>query len=207
MKNIAVFCSGGGTNLQAIIDACDRGEIPGKIACVVYNRKAAFARQRAENAGIPAVYVNRKTLGSDEAFDSANLEALIKYRADIIVLAGYLSKLSPEIIDRYKNLILNIHPALIPAFCGTGMHGIHVHEAVIAYGAKVTGVTVHLCDESYDSGPIVCQRAIEVLDDDTPESLQERVLSQVEHVLLPEAVRLLCEERIEVIGRRVRIKS
>lgn len=205
LSRIAVFCSGNGSNLQAVIDACERGEIPGEVVCVIYNRKAAYARIRAEIAGIPAIYINKKTLRSDEAFDRANIQALQKYAADIIVLAGYLAKLSPEIINNYTNRILNIHPSLIPAFCGTGMHGLHVHEAVMAYGAKVTGATVHLCDESYDSGPIVCQRAIDVLDDDTPESLQARVLTQVEHVLLPEAIRLLCEGRVKVEGRRVRI--
>ena len=204
MKNIAVLASGGGTNFQAIIDAVAGGLIDGRIVCLIYNRKAAYAAERARTAGIPAVYINRKTSPSDDVFKQRIHDTLLDYGADVIVLAGWLEILGAETVCRFRNRIVNTHPALIPAFCGKGMYGHHVHDAVLAYGAKVSGCTIHLVEEGVDTGPIILQQAVEVLSCDTAETLAARILPH-EHRLLAEAVKMLCEDRIVVEGRRVRV--
>jgi phosphoribosylglycinamide formyltransferase-1 len=204
MKRIAVLASGGGTNLQAVIDACERGDIRGEVALVIYNRKAAFARERAQKHNIPAVYLNGKQFETPEAMDEAMCKLLNEYQADIVVLAGYLSAIGPKTVQAYRGRIINTHPALIPAFCGKGFYGHHVHEAVIAYGARVSGCTIHFVDEHMDTGPIIFQEAVAVLPDDTPDTLAARVL-KIEHKLLPRAVALLCEDKIQIDGRKVTI--
>lgn len=204
VKNIAVFASGGGTNFQAILDGVASGLINGRIACLIYNRKAAYAAERARLAGVPAVYINRKISPSDEAFKEKIHNTLLEYKADIIILAGWLEILGAETVSHFKDKIINTHPALIPAFCGKGMYGHHVHDAVLEYGAMVSGCTVHFAEEGVDTGAIIFQQAVEVLPDDTAETLAARILPH-EHRLLAEATRLLCEDRIVVEGRRVRI--
>ena len=206
MKNIAVFVSGGGTNLQALIDAQARGEITGgKIALVVSSSPKAYALERAERADIPAAIIPRKVFDSQEQFDAAILETLAEKNIDLVVLAGYLSILSPQVVAAYPNRILNVHPALIPSFCGKGAYGLRVHEQALAYGVKVTGATVHFVTAEPDGGPIVLQKAVEVLPDDTPESLQRRVMEECEWKLLPKAVDLLCRDNLKVEGRTVKI--
>jgi phosphoribosylglycinamide formyltransferase 1 len=204
VKNIAVLASGGGTNFQAVIDAVTANCIQGNIVGLIYNRKAAYAAERARLAGIPSYYINRKTSPSDEAFLARVHEQLLACGADIVVLAGWLEILSPETVNHYNNKIINTHPALIPSFCGKGMYGHHVHEAVLEYGAKVSGCTIHFVEEGVDTGPIIFQQAVEVLQGDTIETLAARILPH-EHRLLVEAVKLLCEDRIVVEGRHVRI--
>ena len=203
MLKIAVLVSGGGTNLQALLDAQARGEIQhGQIACVISSNPDAYALTRAKNAGIPGETLSRKDFPSAEAYDHALLDLLDRYQTDLIVLAGFMTIIREPIVNRYSGRIINIHPALIPAFCGKGYYGLHVHEKVLEYGAKVTGATVHFVDEGTDTGPIILQKAVSVLDDDTPEILQQRVL-RVEHELLPLAVAHLVEGRIRVEGRKV----
>ncbi len=204
VKRIAVFATGGGTNFQAVIDAVADGRIPGKIVCLIYNRKAAYAAERARLAGIPAIYINRKTSPTREAFEARIQQTLLEYAADVLVLAGWLDILGSETVKYYQNRIVNTHPALIPAFCGMGMYGHHVHEAVIAHGVKVSGCTIHLVEEGVDTGPIIFQQAVEVLPGDTAETLAARILPH-EHRLLVEAVRLLCEERLSICDRRVTV--
>lgn len=205
MKNIAVFVSGGGTNLQALIDAQNRGEIPnGRIVLVVASNKDAYAIERAAQNNIPSVVVNRRECGSPERFDGELFAVLEKAQIDLIVLAGYLSILSANFTKRYANRIINIHPALIPSFCGPGFYGLHVHEAALERGVKLTGATVHFVNEIADGGPIILQKAVEVLEGDTPEILQRRVMEQAEWLLLPKAVALFCDDRLTVIdGSRV----
>ena len=193
MKNIAVFVSGGGTNLQALIDAQGRGELAsGRLALVVSSSPGVYALERAAKAGIPAVVCSKKELGSQEAFEQAIHRALAEHKIHVIVLAGFLSILSEEFTRWWPGRILNIHPSLIPAFCGKGMYGLKVHEAALARGVKVTGATVHLVNEIPDGGPIILQKAVEVLPGDTPEVLQKRVMEQAEWVLLPQAAEMLC---------------
>lgn len=194
--------SGGGTNLQAIIDAIDKGEIPAQINLVLSNRRNAYGLVRAQNRGVSTCYLNRKEFADSDAFHKAMLDQLKAHDVEYIVLAGYLSILSPDLVERYRNRIINIHPSLIPAFCGMGYYGQKVHQAVLDYGAKLTGATVHFVDEGADTGPIIFQKAVEVLADDTVESLASRVL-KVEHELLPKAVALLVQDKIKVLGRRV----
>lgn len=189
-KRIAVLCSGGGSNLQAILDAIDAGEIPGRVVLVLSNRKSAYALERARVKGIEARFLSRKEHG--ERYDDVLLEALQAANADLVVLAGYLSIVGPQVVAAYRGRMLNIHPALLPDFGGPGMYGHHVHEAVLASGAKKSGATVHLVDEEADHGPIVAQRQVPVLPGDTPESLAARVLLE-EHILLPACVKAFCE--------------
>ncbi|HCS74615.1 MAG TPA: phosphoribosylglycinamide formyltransferase [Clostridiales bacterium] len=202
MKGIGVLVSGSGTNLQAIIDAIDRGEIHAKINLVISNRADAYGLVRAQNSGISTCYLNRKKYTDSEAYHQAMLSQLKAHDVEYIVLAGYLYILSPELVGYYRNRIINIHPSLIPAFCGMGLYGQKVHQAVLDYGAKITGATVHFVDEGADTGPIILQKAVEVLPDDTAESLGNRVL-KVEHELLPKAAALLVQDKIKVSGRRV----
>lgn len=194
-KNIAVFVSGGGTNLQALIDAQDAGTIhSGKIVLVLSGSPGAYALERARRAGIPSVVCSWKALGSQASFEAAIQRALEEYAIDVIVLAGFMSILSGDFTRRWEGRILNVHPSLIPSFCGKGMYGLKVHEAALARGVKVTGATVHLVNEIPDGGPILLQKAVEVLPGDTPEVLQRRVMEQAEWVLLPRATEMVCAQ-------------
>lgn len=191
MRNIAVMVSGGGTNLQALIDAEKAGKIPhGKINLVVASNDSAYALERAENNGIETVVVKRKAYENQDAFDKAIVETLHAHNIDMVVLAGYLSILGETVIQAYRDRIINIHPSLIPSFCGKGFYGLKVHEAALARGVKVTGATVHLVNEIPDGGRILKQKAVYIEDGDTAETLQRRVMEQAEWILLPEA----CED-------------
>ncbi|MEE1400109.1 MAG: phosphoribosylglycinamide formyltransferase [Bulleidia sp.] len=191
MRNIAVMVSGGGTNLQALIDAEKAGKIPhGKITLVVASNDSAYALERAENNGIETVVVKRKAYENQDAFDKAIVETLHAHNIDMVVLAGYLSILGETVIQAYRDRIINIHPSLIPSFCGKGFYGLKVHEAALARGVKVTGATVHLVNEIPDGGRILKQKAVYIEDGDTAEMLQRRVMEQAEWILLPEA----CED-------------
>lgn len=193
MKKIAVLVSGGGTNLQALLDAQQAGVLhSGRIALVLSSSPTAYALERAKQAGIPTAVCSKKELGSQEAFEAAIHRALAEHQIHVIVLAGFLSILSEDFTRRWPGRILNVHPSLIPSFCGRGMYGLKVHEAALARGVKVTGATVHLVNEIPDGGPIILQKAVEVLPGDTPEILQKRVMEQAEWVLLPQAAELLC---------------
>ncbi len=200
---IVVLASGRGTNLQALIDAVERGEINGRIVAVISDRKRAYALERARKHGIDAVYLSPRGKTREE-YDRELLETLGRYSPSLIVLAGYMRILTPPVVRAYRNRIMNIHPALLPSFGGRGYYGERVHRAVLEYGCKVSGCTVHFVDEEVDHGPIIVQRCVPVLEDDTPESLAERVLEE-EHRALVEAVRLFCEGRLRVEGRVVRI--
>ena len=194
MIQIAVFVSGGGTNLQALIDAEQAGQIrSGHLALVVASKPGVYALERAEKAGIPSVVVSRKDCAGQAEFEAKILAALEKHAIDMIVLAGFLSILSADFTRRYPNRILNVHPALIPSFCGKGYYGLKVHEAALAYGVKVTGATVHYVNEIPDGGQILLQKAVEVRPGDTPEVLQRRVMEEAEWVLLPQATELVAE--------------
>lgn len=197
-----VMLSGGGTTLQNFIDLVEAGKLPITIVGVISSRRDAYGLVRAQNHRIPTTVVARKEFDTWEEFNQALCEAVESYQPDLIAMAGFMSLFRPP--DRYYGKILNIHPALIPAFCGKGLYGHHVHEAVIQSGVKITGATVHLADEEYDHGPIILQKPVEVLDDDTPESLAERVQA-VEREVYPEAIRLFVAGRLQVEGRRVRI--
>ena len=206
MKNIAVLVSGGGTNLQALIDAQARREINGgEIGMVVSSNPEAYALERAKQANIPGYVLPRKNWPSNQAYTKALERLLQEMGADIVVLAGFMTILTEEIVQAYPDKILNVHPALIPSFCGKGAYGLHVHEQALAYGVKVTGATVHLVTAEPDGGPIVLQKAIDILPWDTPESLQRRVMEECEWKLLPKAVDLLCRDNLKVEGRTVKI--
>lgn len=192
---IAVLVSGGGTNLQALIDGEQAGKIPhGQLALVVSNRSGAYALERAKKAGIPTATLLKKELGSQEAFEQALLKLLREHNIQLVVLAGFLSILSKSFTDAYPQRILNIHPSLIPSFCGAGFYGLKVHEAALARGVKVTGATVHFVNEIPDGGQIIAQKAVDILPGDTPELLQRRVMEQAEWLLLPEATESVCEK-------------
>ena len=192
---IAVLVSGGGTNLQALIDAQAAGLIPnGEIALVVSNRKAAFALERAKNHGIKGAVLSKYMQPDPDKYDAQLLEMLEEHEIDMIALAGFLGIIGERVLKRYENKIVNIHPALIPSFCGMGFYGLKVHEAVLARGVKVTGATAHLVNGEVDGGPILLQKAVEVLEGDTPEVLQKRVMEQAEWELLPRAVRMISDE-------------
>lgn len=198
MIQIAVMVSGGGTNLQALIDAQNAGKIPhGKISLVVASNDGAYALKRAENAGIETCVVKRKSYDDQDAFDKAIVRVLKEHHIDMVVLAGYLSILGKGVIDAYHDRILNIHPSLIPSFCGKGFYGLKVHEEALKRGVKVTGATVHLVNEIPDGGKILKQKAVKVEENDTPEILQRRVMEQAEWILLPEA----CEELAEQLEK------
>ena len=195
---IAVFVSGGGTNLQALIDAERRGEIPsGEIALVLSNSEKAFALERAKTAGIATAVVLKKELGSQEAFEERVVEILEREKIDLIVLAGFMSILTKSFTDRYPERIINIHPSLIPSFCGKGYWGLHVHEAALEKGVKVTGATVHFVNEIPDGGRIIMQKAVDVEDGDTPEILQKRVMERAEWIILPKATEKVAKELAE----------
>lgn len=206
MLNIAVFVSGGGTNLQALIDAQDRGEIKnGKITFVLASNENAYALKRAENAGIETTVVNRKEYGSKQEYDKAVLKALEGRNIDLIVLAGFLSILGEELVCAYANRIINIHPSLIPLFCGDGFYGKKVHTAVLNSGVKVTGATAHFVNEITDGGAIILQKAVPVEQGDNEDILQYRVMRQAEWEILPKAVSLFCEGRIKINGNKTEI--
>lgn len=206
MLNIAVFVSGGGTNLQALIDAQDRGEIKnGKITFVLASNENAYALERAKKAGIETAVVNRKQYDSKEAYDRAILDVLEGRDIGLIVLAGFLSILGEELISQYRNRIINIHPSLIPLFCGDGFYGKRVHTAVLESGVKVTGATAHFVNEITDGGAIILQKAVEVEQNDNEDILQYRVMRQAEWEILPKAVSLFCEGRIKINGNKTEI--
>ena len=202
-KRIAVLVSGGGTNLQALIDAQGRGElVNGELAAVLSSSPEAYALERAKRAGIPGYVLPR---GDARAVTAALVERLRELDIDLVVMAGFMTIVTEELFQAYPNAVLNIHPSLIPSFCGVGCYGLHVHEKALAYGVKVSGATVHFVTEECDAGPIVLQKAVEVLPDDTPETLQRRIMEQCEWKLLPRAVSLFCQGRLKVEGRKVTI--
>ena len=189
MLKIAVCVSGGGTNLQAIIDAIESGKITNtEISVVISNNKNAYALERAKNHNIEGICISPKDYENREMFNQAFLDTLDSYQVDLVVLAGFLVVIPPQMIAKYRNRIINVHPSLIPSFCGTGYYGLKVHEAALARGVKVTGATVHYVDEGTDTGPIIFQKAVEVLEGDTPEVLQRRVMEEAEWVILPQAI-------------------
>lgn len=206
MLRLAVMVSGGGTNLQALIDAVDSGSIRNaQIAVVISNKKEAYALERAEKHGIESCCISPKDFADREAFGQALVDVLDKAQADLVVLAGYLVILPEILIQKYRNHIINIHPSLIPSFCGVGYYGLRVHEGVLARGVKVTGATVHFVDEGTDTGPILLQKAVEVRQDDTPEILQRRVMEEAEWKILPQAVDLIANGRVSMIDGKVYI--
>ena len=206
MVNIAVLVSGGGTNLQALIDAERRDEIQnGHITAVISSNPDAYALVRAEQAGIPGITIARKDYGSAREMTVALVEALRELNIGLVVMAGFMVIITDELVSAYPNAILNIHPSLIPSFCGKGCYGLHVHEKALEYGVKVSGATVHIVSEECDGGPIVLQKPVAVEDDDTPETLQQRIMEQAEWVILPQAVSLFCQGKLKVEGRKVRI--
>ena len=195
---VAVFVSGGGTNLQALIDSAKEGKLPhAKLSLVVSSQPSAYALERARLAGIPTAVAYKKELGSQEAFEEKILSFLAEYEIDLIVLAGFMSILSERFTRRYPERILNVHPALIPSFCGKGYYGLRVHEAALAYGVKVTGATVHFVNEIPDGGRIILQKAVEIRDGDTPEILQRRVMEEAEWQLLPKALELVAAQLVK----------
>ncbi len=205
-KNIAVLVSGGGTNLQALIDAEKSGIIKsGKIKLVISNKDGAFALERAKKAGIDTYTVLKRNFSSHAEFESEIIRILDGNEIDLIVLAGFMSILSENFTTHYKNRILNVHPSLIPSFCGEGFYGLHVHEAALKKGVKVTGATVHIVNEIPDGGPIVMQRAVYIEENDTPEVLQKRVMEQAEWKILPESVELMCSGKIKIENGRTYI--
>lgn len=207
MLNILVCVSGGGTNLQAVIDAVKDGRIRNtRIAGVISNNRSAHALKRAEENGIDAVCLSPKEFPDREAFNRAFLEKVNEYAPDLIVLAGFLVNIPPEMIRAYPNRIINIHPSLIPSFCGTGYYGLKVHEAALARGVKVTGATVHFVDDGTDTGPILLQKSVDVQPDDTPKSLQQRVMEEAEWILLPKAIDLIAAGRVEVVDGKAVIR-
>ncbi len=201
---IGVLISGSGTNLQALIDNVENGFINGEISVVISNKESAYGLERARQHNIDAVFVNQKNYENFEEFNNAIIDELNARDVNLVVLAGYLKILSGSFIETYRNKIINIHPSLIPSFCGKGYYGLRVHEAAISYGVKMSGATVHFVDEEADSGPIILQDAVPVAYNDTAETLQQKVL-RTEHMLLPLAVKYFCDGRLEVTGRKVRI--
>ena len=200
MLKIAVCVSGGGTNLQAIIDAIESGKITNtEIKVVISNNKNAYALERAKNHNIEGVCISPKDYEDRAAFNKAFIEKLDSYEVDLVVLAGFLVVIPPEMIAKYRNRIINIHPSLIPSFCGTGYYGLKVHEGALSRGVKVTGATVHFVDEGTDTGPIILQKAVEIQNGDTPEVLQRRVMEQAEWVILPKAIDLIANGKISVV--------
>lgn len=207
MKNICVLVSGGGTNLQALIDAERSGKIQGgKITCVISSNPDAYALERAKNNGISTRIIPRTEFPDVAAYTKAVTEALIEEKADLVVYAGFMTILDEQIVKAFPYKMMNVHPALIPSFCGKGFYGLHVHEAALEKGVKLTGATVHFVTEVCDGGPIILQKAVAVENGDTPEILQKRVMEQAEWKILPEAVSLFCQDRIEVIDGKAFVK-
>ncbi len=207
MLKLAVLVSGGGTNLQAVMDAIDNGTITNaRIEVVISNNKDAYALTRAAEKGIEHVCISPKDFADREAFNQAFLSKLNAYGVDLVVLAGFLVLIPPEMIAAYRYRIINIHPSLIPSFCGKGYYGLKVHEGALERGVKITGATVHFVDEGTDTGPILLQKAVAVEDDDTPEILQRRVMEEAEWKILPEAIGLIADGRVEIENGKVRIR-
>lgn len=207
MLRLLVFVSGGGTNLQAILDAIDNGAITNaKVEAVISNNRNAYALERARSKGIDAFCVSPRDYENRELFNQALLEKTKEIDPDLIVLAGFLVAIPPALIDAFENRIINIHPSLIPSFCGVGYYGLHVHEAVLARGVKVTGATVHFVDKGMDTGPIILQKAVEVKQGDTPKELQLRVMEEAEWHILPEAIDLIANGRVQVVEGKATIR-
>ncbi|MGN1174151.1 MAG: phosphoribosylglycinamide formyltransferase [Roseburia sp.] len=208
MLKVAVCVSGGGTNLQAIIDAIDNKTITNtEISVVISNNPGAYALERAKKHGIEAVCISPKEYADREAFNQAFLEKLDSYQVDLVVLAGFLVVIPEIMVEKYKNRIINIHPSLIPSFCGTGYYGLKVHEGVLKRGVKVTGATVHFVDEGTDTGPIILQKAVLVKQDDTPEILQRRVMEEAEWKIMPKAIDLIANGKVKVVDHKVVISE
>lgn len=206
MLKIGVMVSGGGTNLQAILDSIKSCSLPGcEIVTVVSSKSGVYALDRAREYKIPASVISRKNFSSQDAYDDALLSHVRSFGVELIVLAGFLSLLGERFVTAYKNAIINVHPSLIPSFCGKGCYGIIPHQKALEYGVKVTGATVHFVDTQYDSGPIILQKAVEVLSDDTPETLQKRVMEQAEWIILPQAIKLYSQRKLRINGRVVEI--
>lgn len=206
MMNIAVLVSGGGTNLQALIDAQSRGEIKnGKITLVIASKPDAYALERAAKNNIATKVIARKEYEDIKSYTRAVTDALIEAKADLVVYAGFMTILDSQIVEAFPYKMMNVHPALIPSFCGKGFYGLHVHDAVLESGVKLTGATVHFVTEDCDAGPIIMQKAVDVQNDDTSESLQKRVMEQCEWQILPKAVSLFCEGRIKINGNKTKI--
>lgn len=205
---IAVLVSGGGTNLQALLDAQARGELGGgEITAVISTKAGVYALERAAKAGVPGYVIPRKDFDSNRSMTVAMVEKLRELEIDLVVLAGCMVIFTQELVQAYPNAIMNVHPALIPSFCGEGFYGLHVHEAALAYGIKLSGATVHFVSEQCDGGPIIAQKSVAVLEGDTPETLQRRIMEEAEWKILPEAVALFCQGRLRVEGRTVIIKE
>lgn len=208
MLKIAVCVSGGGTNLQAIIDAVENGSITNtEIKVVISNNKNAYALERAKNHNIEGICISPKDYETRAEFNKAFLEKLDSYEVDLVVLAGFLVVIPPEMIAKYRNRIINVHPSLIPSFCGTGYYGLKVHEGALARGVKVTGATVHFVDEGTDTGPIILQKAVYIENGDTPEVLQKRVMEQAEWVILPKAIDLIANAKVSIVDGHAVIKE
>lgn len=206
-KNIVVLVSGGGTNLQALIDAQARGELGnGKITCVISSKADAYALTRAENAGIKTRTLVRKDYADIASYSRAMRDALLEEQADLIVYAGFMTILDESVCDTFQNRMINVHPALIPSFCGKGFYGLHVHEEALKKGVKVSGATVHFVTAECDAGPIILQKAVDVRDDDTPETLQKRIMEQAEWKILPKAVQLFCDGKIMVENNKTYLR-
>lgn len=207
-KRIAVLVSGGGTNLQALIDAQLRDELGGgRIVAVISSKEGAYALERGKQAGIAGYVLPRKDFPSNQAMTQALVAMLRELEIDLVVLAGCMVIFTQELVDAYPNRVMNVHPALIPSFCGPGYYGLRVHQAALGYGVKVSGATVHFVSAQCDGGPIIAQKAVDVLEHDTPETLQRRIMEQAEWILLPQAVRWFCQDRLTVSGRIVTIKE
>ena len=206
-KRIVVLVSGGGTNLQALIDAEKRGELgTGKITCLIASKADAYALTRAENNGIKTRILIRKDFADIASYSCAMRDILIEEKADLIVYAGFMTILDENVCDAFQNKMINVHPALIPSFCGKGFYGLHVHEEALKKGVKVSGATVHFVTAECDAGPIILQKSVEVMDDDTPETLQKRILEHVEWKILPKAVQLFCDDKIVIENGKTYIK-
>lgn len=204
MLNIAVLVSGGGTNLQAILDNPPSN---GRVSVVISSKKGAYALERAKNHGVPGIELSRKEYADIASYCRALEAVLAPYKPDLIVLAGFIAVLDAEFCSKYENRIINVHPALIPSFCGKGYYGLKVHEKALEYGVKLTGATVHFVNAETDGGPIIFQKAVEVKNGDTPDVLQKRVMQEAEHILLPKAVKYFCDGKIHINGRNVIIEE
>ena len=208
MKNIVVLVSGGGTNLQALIDAQNRNELGnGKITCVIASKADAYALERARNNGIKCRTLIRKDYPDISSYSEAMRDMLLEEKADLVVYAGFMTILNEKVCDEFPNKMINVHPALIPSFCGKGFYGLHVHEAALKKGVKVSGATVHFVTAECDAGPIILQKAVEVMENDTPETLQKRIMEQAEWKILPKAVQLFCDDKITVVNGRTIINE
>ena len=208
MKNIVVLVSGGGTNLQALIDAQNRNELGnGKITCVIASKADAYALERARNNGIKCRTLIRKDYPDISSYSEAMRDMLLEEKADLVVYAGFMTILNEKVCNEFPNKMINVHPALIPSFCGKGFYGLHVHEAALEKGVKVSGATVHFVTAECDAGPIILQKAVEVMENDTPETLQKRIMEQAEWKILPKAVQLFCDDKITVVNGRTIINE